>query len=489
MSIEEKEEWKQINDLAIQAGKAFQSAQTGLIHYCLHASPEEVQHTIPVYENLLYSLALMRSRTGDAITEGKGILERMLSFQNNEGSFPVHIHEFPYGRDRFIGAYLLPPLYWILVQFHTVLGIETKNKLEAAARALLVYTLKTQASFDIPPHLIARIGGASVAFGKHWNDVPLIAHGEQLLDSLPKDQYALAWSSPQHIADLLTALQLVYPTLQGTSWEPLMQDLGHAWHAHLAAPLNPVLKELQSGFQPQLTMYDLWMGYLTKVFPKRLQNKFPFLLQGALIHSTSDHISKVSYPIKSEGVVNDEHYLLKAFDKYAYSAYQSKQPLHPAADRGRHPFRLIWGDTNHCHTLVAEGGNVTSWDYNEIQQGIELIATLSTPVGDDDREKNREVILYCDLHNDLKFSVSGSPSSIFRLGETVEIESGDLKAVISFELMEGEGDFIGHLMRGNRHSQVSDKGVHKFTAFDQQIVLRTLRRSHPCKVKIRILIN
>lgn len=488
MSIEEKEEWKQINDLAIQAGRSLQSPQTGLIHYCVHASPEEVHQTIPVYENLLFSLALMRSRTGDAITEGKGILERMLAFQTAEGAFPIYIHEFPHCRDRFIGAYLLPPLYWILIQFHPVLGNETKSKLESGLRNLLDFTLKTQAAFEIPPHLIARIGGASIALGKHWKETTLIGYGENLLEILPKDIYADAWASPNHVGDLLTALQLVYPSLKGTSWECFLNQLGHGWHSNLGASLNPGLKELQAGNQPQPTLNDLWMGYLTKTYAKRSKHKLPYQLQGALIHSTDDHLNNDSYPYKDEGFIDEQRYLLRAFDRFAFTAMETAQIMHPAADRGKHPLRVIWGDPNHCHTLVAEGENVASWAFKETQQGVEFTAKLGSPSEDDDREKNREISLFCDLHEELKFLVSGISSSTFKLGDEIELQSKDFRARIKFDLIEGKGNFIGHLMRGNRPSQVSDKGVNRFTAYDQQIYLRTLRRSHPCTIKLTLQI-
>ncbi len=486
MSIEEKEEWKLINDLAIQAGRALQSSQTGLVHYCMHATPEEIHHTIPVYENLLFSLALMRSRTGDAITEGKGILERMLSFQTAEGAFPIYVHEYSHCRDRFIGAYLLPPLYWILIQFHAVLGNDTKSKLEEGLKRLLDFTLRTQASFDIPPHLIARISGASIALGKHWKDTNLIAYGERLLETLPKEPYASAWASPNHIGDLLTALQLVYPSLHGTPWEKFLNQLGHSWHPLLGASLNPGMKELQAGNQPQPTLNDLWMGYLTKNYSKRAKSKLSFQLQGALIHSSDDHIGNGIYPFKDDGVIENQRYLVRAFDRFAYTAIETTQELHPAADRGKHPLRVIWGDTHHCHTLVAEGGNVGAWTFKEIQHGIELTAKLGDPIEDDDREKNREIVLFCDLHENLKFLVSGIPASTFKLGDEIELQSPDFKAKLRFDLMEGNGHFIGHLMRGNRPSQVSDNGANRFTAYDQQIYLRTLRRSHPCSVRIRL---
>ncbi len=117
---------------------------------------------------------------------------------------------------------------------------------------------------------------------------------------------------------------------------------------------------------------------------------------------------------------------------------------------------------------------------------IALIATLNEPIGDDDREKKREITFFCDLHPELKTTISGKPGTVFTLNEPLLFESGPIRLQMTFSLLEGGGDFIGHLMRGNRPSQTADKGESRFAAFDQQIILRTLRRSHPCKIKIKI---
>ena len=261
------------------------------------------------------------------------------------------------------------------------------------------------------------------------------------------------------------------------------------WHPGLAAPVAPYLKELQGGLQPAPTFFDLWMGYFTKTFSKRVQQKQPFLLQGALIHSTEDVIPFKSEPYRYEVQADGNQGVAEVYPNYAYTLFQNKEPLHPSADRGRKPFRLIWGNTDLLHTFVMENGNIAALDFVENDSEITLIATLNDPIQTDDREKLREIAFFCDLHPDLKTTVAGQPGTVFKLGEPLVFESGNIRLKMTFSLHEGQGDFLGHLMRGNRPTQTADKGVNRFAGYDQQIYLRTLRRSHPCKIKISIVIG
>ncbi len=365
MNMEIKEEWKQINDWAVATGKEMQSSQTGLIHYCYTALPKEPAQTIPVYENILFSLALMRSRTTDAVMEAKAILERMLAFQAEEGNFPIYIHEYPHSRDKFLGAYLLPPFYWILMQFHTVLGQDFTKRLEASARNLLRYTLDINATHECPAHIRALLAASSIALGKLWKDEKSVIVGEEILDSIPKDLKSNVWSSPIHVAHLLTALQMIYPSIAKSPWKHILISLTDSWHPTLAALIAPGMKELQWGLQPAATFFDLWMGYFTKIFSKRILQKQPFLLQGALIHSSEDIINFKSYPQRYESLIDGNRTLAQIDHNYAYTLYPHNQPLHPSADRGRRPFRLIWGNAQRLHTFVMEGGNIAFLEYQE----------------------------------------------------------------------------------------------------------------------------
>jgi hypothetical protein len=282
---------------------------------------------------------------------------------------------------------------------------------------------------------------------------------------------------------------MVYPELGKSPYAAVLEQLSRTWHLPLCASIHPGLKELQAGNEPQSTFLDVWMGYLSKINPKRIQQKSPYLLQGALIHSTSDHLAARGYPYTAERRVGGERTLTVAKEKYAYTARQQRQLFHPSSDRGRHSFRLIWGNPACCHTFVLEGGNIALFDFTPTQDGIDLIVALGDPIQDDDREKNREIVFYADLHEDLRTAVNGQAGTVFNLNDQVSLVDKEIALSLQFSLLEGEGDFIGHLMRGNRPTQLKDKGANKFTAYDQQIILRTLRRSHPCRFCIRMTIK
>ena len=56
-------------DRILQFSRKLQSAQTGFLHLNYQALPEEQQDSIPLVENFLFALALLRSRTAENIQE------------------------------------------------------------------------------------------------------------------------------------------------------------------------------------------------------------------------------------------------------------------------------------------------------------------------------------------------------------------------------------------------------------------------------------
>jgi hypothetical protein len=120
--------------------------------------------------------------------------------------------------------------------------------------------------------------------------------------------------------------------------------------------------------------------------------------------------------------------------------------------------RWVWGDAERIHTLSLEGfaGKMTC-------EGN----TIRLELGE---EAEREVELFLDLH-ECDIRINGEQATTFQLGDEVGIRSGEVTIALNFELVEGEGMFMGHLARGNRPSQVLKEGT-----YDTTIFLRTLRR-------------
>jgi hypothetical protein len=153
---------------ALKTGRALQSKETRFVHYYQGKSDQAIHQTIPFYENLLFALALARTRTVEGVQESKAILEKLLAYQSPEGLFPVYLHEYPFYHDQYIGAHLLPIFYWLDHLFHSVIGIDLKP----AIQKLIASTLPEVP--HMPPALQAKALGALTAFGKA-HDLPFPA--------------------------------------------------------------------------------------------------------------------------------------------------------------------------------------------------------------------------------------------------------------------------------------------------------------------------
>jgi len=94
---------------------------TGFIH-SHHGEPSDA--TIPVFENLLYVLALMRTHNLSNIQKATDILKRLLHFQLEDGSFPKYIHEFPVCDKPLSNIHYLAPLHLLDKYYGKVLIVK-----------------------------------------------------------------------------------------------------------------------------------------------------------------------------------------------------------------------------------------------------------------------------------------------------------------------------------------------------------------------------
>ncbi len=141
-------------------------------------------------------------------------------------------------------------------------------------------------------------------------------------------------------------------------------------------------------------------------------------------------------------------------------------------------FRVLWGGST-LHSLVLPKGDFST---QEIDGGWLLDLPSEYEMGRDDLI---ECALYCDISSDTKILINGERGTVFNLDDTVEIVSLDWKMQLKFEVEEGEGEFCGHLLFGNRPGQTSNT---EMSAYDWKIALRTLRRSPTLRLKISKLV-
>lgn len=413
---------RKLIDMAVAAGRKRQSPLTGFVH--------EPLPVIPIVENALFALALLRTRTGENIEEAKNLLDRLLYFQHSDGNFPVYLHEYPNCRDRYLGLQLLLPFHLISTSFHQILGAALKSRLEEAIRKL--QAIKFEA---IPPFHAFK-----------WNVIHKNETG---------DVEKLFQKSPAQMAELLPFLQMVHlPQVNAI--------LQKHWNRNLLAYVGPAFCEWQEGSEPQVTFYDLYMGYLSDAFSTRTLKDNVVHLQGALLQPT------------------EEKWTSGSEETIAVIPHSEEWPQNMA--RCFHRFHASWGTPELLHTLVCQGGNIVATNF---ENNSTMICTLGPLPPEGDREKAKELAFYLNVEAAPKILVGDIPATTFRMGEVVKICSAP-PFTLTFELLDGSGDFVGHIMRGNRPAQLAAKGENRYEAYDWQIVLRTLRRSETCKIQVKI---
>lgn len=408
-----------LNDLALRSGRLLQSKETRMVHLYYGKKEQDVDQTIPMYENLLFALALCRTKTVDGIQEAKTLLERLLAYQGDNGLFPVYLHEYPFYHDRYIGAHLLPVLYLIDHYFHQVIGLDLKKAIQKLAHAT------AELVHEMPFALSAKAMGALIALGdKKAEDFP-----EGKPDWTPKD-----------IGDWLLGLSLAHL--------PFPKDLD--WNSSLHSFIGPWREVQFEKGKLALTLYDLFATSLQGVLPSKFNVPHPACLQAALIFFKPQEVSLKNEP---------------------FSCASFSGPY----TRGDYPFYMIWGSEG--HSLALHAGELK--DVKEGKGTLE-ISLGALPVFDD-KEKAREIVLSLSESAHPRLTVNGMPATTFKAGDNLVIQAEGAKIELKFEV-KGKGTFLGHLSRGNRPTEWMNAGKNRFNAYDVQLALRSIQRDENVQI-------
>jgi hypothetical protein len=479
---------KNLGEWALAAGRFFQSAQTRYVH--LHYGEiEQKAQTIPLLENSLFIYALLRSRLVEQVQEAKGLLKGLLAFQNQQpgdafGNFPTYLHEYPTCHDPLLGLQLLVPFYRILKQFHHILGTDLKQQLEKAARLTLEYSLRSYQVQPFPYSMAVRLAAAQWAYGLMWDNLPWQQAGKELLEQLAQRQLE-GWHTTKHLSDILVGLQMVYPAISQTSWQPLWQRMEQTWHSPLACYMGPCVREWQENEEPQVNLYDLFGGFFAGQFSRRATLLTIHHLHGILIQPSTDKFRENLSSVV-QGELKQQAWCTVSYPTYAYTLLEKKGPYQPAVDKTHTPFRFIWGDLHRLHSFVCQGGNIEKLEYDDQEQVIRLLIDLREKPPEEESAPKREIEFFVDFHPDIQFHLNGQASNTFELGQKINFSLGQKQLSLVFDLLEGEGNFLGHIMRGNRPSQVNQKGDKRFHAYDWTLFLRTIRRQPLCKLQVSL---
>lgn len=458
---------KKINELAYNSGRFYQSQETGFLHLSYHLLSDEVAHAIPLLENVLFALSLLRLKTQESVLEAKVILDKLLHFQTDSGNFPVYIHEYPLCRSYYIGADLLPAFHWILFHFGHILGEQLKKRIQDASHKLLKFNLDMMKEHKASSIIKLKLAASASALGNE-------EMGQLLLQSLDIDN-ELFWHIPEQLGEALIAMQM----LGKLPKEKLLKT----WHPELNCYIGPAIKEHHLAISKELTLYDLYMAAFTQHFPERNSKPSIFHLKGAMIQPEEGFVKETTYPSILEGKVEDTNYSMVQEKNFAYSFIELNENLH---SKGFHPFYFIWGKNQFQRTCVMQGGNIESIAFEKKENAIILHIDLHSSYDIDERDASKEICFYTEVDTRSSILVDNQKSTTFLLDQNVLLQNPEMNVSFTFSLEKGEGSFKGHIMRANRPSQKHNALKDRFAAYDWQIALRTLKRSASCKIKVTI---
>ena len=451
---------REIIEKAIGVGREQQSEQTGYVH---------CGQTIPIKENLLFALSLLRSRRSENVLEAKRLLDGLLHFQSENGNFPIYLHQYPHCQDYWHGGDLLLTFYWVLKGYRTVLGEELSERLVRAVTALMDYVLELGSQGKKPSLRLLKVGAAAVGFGRLWDKGEWEELGAPFIQSLLDHNDPFIWYSPSALGQMMAALQLVDQNL--SCYPALLEHISSLWHQEFGTYVGPAYKEHQSGELPQVTLLDCFFGKPAKGF-----------LEASLAQPIESPIAFPALPFEKR---DSDSYLLQ-HEHYAYAAIEQKEPVDPSKGQGFYPFRLVWPSGEELNHLVCSAPTATV-SFQTTEDGVVLELTLPEEAPDSgDRARCREVNVFVNVREGLKWTVGGVPATTFQLGDQLNVQDEAFGCSILCEKVSGDGEFFGHLMRGNRPGQLLAKGEDRFDAYDWHLFVRTVRRQDPCTLRLTL---
>lgn len=485
---EKTEITRKLVDLALSTGRHYQSAQTGYLHYFHAPHADLLHHTIPIYDNVLYILALFRSRVVENIREAQNLLESLLNFQTEDGNFPFYLHEYPASKSFSLPIRLLAPFYWILKLFGHVLGQELRYALETSIKKMVHFLLDVThiKSFNFP--MTVRFAGGLLALGRHLNENEWQEKGKQLLKEIDVSCHSEDWLSTSHIADILIAFSMSKEGFDLDNWDRFIHFCKQSWHAKLATYCGPRITEHQFHSYPVVSLYELFMGYLSGQCEIRTNHSAIELLEAVLIFpipffETSVELESVD---QFSGMYKDVKWLCLKQPESALALLEKTSAVEERIHKTFTPFSLIWGDAIHPHSFVCQGGNAKIINYHWNNPVVELIFELEQ-LKSNDYDSAREICFFLDIYPELMITAKDVRTTVFELNQLIQITLQNGKELtIKFELLEGKGNFLGHIAQANRPSQLKQVDVKKLQVYDWIIFLRTLRRSEKCKIKVVI---
>lgn len=463
---------KQVLEASLAYGQSHLSEQTGYLHLWPQSHEEEAHLAIPFAGNLLYALVLMETKSADNAQEARERVGQLLHFQSPQGGFPLFLHQFPSCQDRFFAAQLLP-IFAKMVQEHPkAVGEELMARILQACQALMAQFLGELKVHTCPPQLLLPFVTACDALGYPHPD--LEQQGlERALERKGEDKHALA---QMVLAGVNSSRREKDPR-----WSELERCFWEQYHPDLAAFVGPAHRDLYFDHEPEPGLFDSLAALWTGKIPHRLLRSSPHLLQLAMVRGRP-----LLAPLPSPRELEGKNWCSKMGRQHTLTVTSQREPVLTHLHHSSHALRIQWGDLHRLHSFVCQAPYADEVIYQLVESGVVIDFLFKDDEAWTEKKWWRDVECSVDLHDALQLTVEGNQATVFQLGESVEVTSGEHKLSFCFESVGGKGRYCGHLHRGNRASQRHKRGEGLYAAFDGQAFVRPVFREGPCTLRLTV---
>lgn len=482
-----------LNSSALNLGKKKFSSQTKFLHYFSHKDAE-VHHTIPVFENFAFALALLRSKEIDNIELAIDILDRLLKFQTSSGSFPSFVHQYPLDHLYLKDIDILNTFYWIGKEFKKVMPSSLKEALERSISLLIDFCDSKKSYF--PQSSLFRFDLLkSVIKGSTFNF-------EENFDPL-------FLNSKEGLKDVFLSLQVFDLENSKKISKDIWKDSLNLFHAKLHSYIGPPANIFQNKYKEDLHISDLFFFSLLKA-EKALDLDDPVFLYASLIRpilnldllkrqndpsiftftqynyrrpaSFEDSFQEISeqsvdeeISLKNNPENDQKNWISLQSSNFSITTLEKTLPIDKRLF-GFHLFKAIFGGLN-TSSLVCQHfeGHFSS----KVMDNDTVLLEFILPEGS--KEDEFEIKFFTENHN-CDILVNDTKATAFSFGDKLTLKNNKAQVDLVFELLDTQSKFCGHILRGNRPSQLSSR-KDKFEAFDYLISLRTIHRLPNCKIK------
>lgn len=437
---------------AVKELRPYISSQTGFLH--LHP---DVYEGLPaqassVEDNFLLALLLFRRKTMESFQEGKGLLARVLAFQNTDpfsdqyGNFPVLLTDYPVCRNWRLPIVLAMVVSALQSNFGGVLGEELQQALLEAHRKLMVCAKNNQLRCRYADWELFILSVQEESFVE-----------EDLLVKIDGLFRGYQCVQPRVLGLLLSACSKT-PRLFGR----LLQHVLPLWHPEATTYAGPPVDIEQFGAGPATTLCDFVMSCACAIPLKNRPLPYRAALDLALL---TPPLERQEFVVSAQGGSDPSVYM------HRFATAMVSGWVLPFR-QGLLPMRIVTPSSTIAISFPCGQLQKVSVESHRLVCSVRLIDVVDPCLFRAYVERSEATTLLVD----------GGSATVFRPETGLSIVDGSMSITVTADVQPSMT--LGHVGMGNRIGQVCSRLGGGHVSFDWKISIDSLRRKDQDDVNI-----